>query len=95
MPIKPENADLSDPFTQRSTFLPPYIPQGRGGRGSIYVWASGNGGLKSDDCGCDGYVSSIYTVAIASASRNGKFPWYADMCSGILATAYHDQRIVS
>lgn len=76
------------------------ICQGRKGKGSIYVWASGNGGSKSDDCGCDGYVGSIYTVAVGSASQTGRFPWYGERCSATLATtyssgAYHDQMIVS
>jgi proprotein convertase subtilisin/kexin type 5 len=38
---------------------------GRRGLGSIFVWASGNGGI-SDDCNCDGYTNSIYTIAISA-----------------------------
>ncbi|OAD61081.1 Neuroendocrine convertase 1 [Eufriesea mexicana] len=73
---------------------------GRNGKGSIYVWASGNGGLKSDDCGCDGYVGSIYTIAVGSASQTGRFPWYGESCPATLATtyssgAYHDQMIAT
>lgn len=51
------------------------------------MWASGNGGLK-DDCGCDGYVGSIYTVAIASATLTGGSPYYGEGCSAIFATTY-------
>ncbi|KAF1741174.1 hypothetical protein MXB_2150, partial [Myxobolus squamalis] len=36
------------------------ITHGRNGKGCIYVWATGNGGLMDDDCNCDGYVASIY-----------------------------------
>ena len=32
------------------------VNKGRKGKGSIYVWASGDGGA-ADDCNCDGYVS--------------------------------------
>ncbi|XP_033332033.2 neuroendocrine convertase 1 [Megalopta genalis] len=76
------------------------IALGRGGRGSIYVWASGNGGSKSDDCGCDGYVGSIYTIAVGSASQAGRFPWYGESCPATMATtyssgAYHDQMIAT
>ncbi|KAH0949128.1 hypothetical protein HN011_011250, partial [Eciton burchellii] len=76
------------------------IRKGRSGKGSIYVWASGNGGSKSDDCGCDGYVGSIYTVAIGSASQTGRFPWYGERCPATFATtyssgAYHDQMIAT
>lgn len=64
------------------------------------MWASGNGGLKSDDCGCDGYVGSVYTIAVGSASQTGRFPWYGESCPATMATtyssgAYHDQMIVS
>lgn len=74
--------------------------QGRGGKGSIFVWASGNGGRQGDNCDCDGYTDSIYTISISSASQQGLSPWYAEKCSSTLATAYSsgdytDQRIVS
>ncbi|XP_046431301.1 neuroendocrine convertase 1-like [Neodiprion fabricii] len=76
------------------------ITQGRNGKGCIYVWASGNGGSRADDCGCDGYVGSIYTVAVGSASQTGRFPWYGERCPATLATtyssgAYHDQMIAT
>ncbi|XP_074138134.1 neuroendocrine convertase 1 isoform X2 [Sminthopsis crassicaudata] len=76
------------------------IKQGRQGKGSIFVWASGNGGRQGDDCDCDGYTDSIYTISISSASQQGLSPWYAEKCSSTLATAYSsgdytDQRITS
>ncbi|XP_017779220.1 PREDICTED: neuroendocrine convertase 1-like, partial [Nicrophorus vespilloides] len=49
------------------------IREGRNGRGSIYVWASGNGGSQGDNCNCDGYLASPYTVSIGSASQRGEF----------------------
>ena len=48
------------------------VAKGRQGKGVIYVWASGNGGQKGDNCNCDGYTSSIYTVSIGSASEQGR-----------------------
>ncbi|XP_068781307.1 uncharacterized protein [Struthio camelus] len=36
---------------------------GHSGRGNIFIWASGNGGLANDCSGVDGYVNSIYTGA--------------------------------
>uniref|UniRef100_A0A6Q2ZMY3 Neuroendocrine convertase 1 n=1 Tax=Esox lucius TaxID=8010 RepID=A0A6Q2ZMY3_ESOLU len=76
------------------------IQKGRGGKGSIFVWASGNGGRQGDNCDCDGYTDSIYTISISSASQQGLSPWYAEKCSSTLATAYSsgdytDQRITS
>ncbi|CAF1384320.1 unnamed protein product, partial [Didymodactylos carnosus] len=64
------------------------IRYGRNGLGSIYVWASGNGGKDDDNCNCDGYTNSIYTVSISSATENGNIPWYSEACSSTLATTY-------
>lgn len=91
------------PHTNPPVHLPKCLArhlQGRGGKGSIFVWASGNGGRQGDNCDCDGYTDSIYTVSISSASQHGLSPWYAEKCSSTLATAYSsgdytDQRIVS
>lgn len=61
---------------------------GRGGKGSIYVWASGNGGGSSDTCATDAFVNSIYTIAITALSYSGRKPWYTEFCSAHLACAY-------
>ncbi|CAF3407738.1 unnamed protein product [Rotaria socialis] len=61
---------------------------GRGGKGSIFVWASGNGGRQSDSCACDGYITSIYTIAISATTEHGNKPWYLEECSATLASAY-------
>ncbi|KAJ3594058.1 hypothetical protein NHX12_006390, partial [Muraenolepis orangiensis] len=62
--------------------------EGRGGLGSIFVWASGNGGREKDSCNCDGYTDSIYTLSISSSTQNGNVPWYSEACSSTLATTY-------
>ena len=64
------------------------IQSGRDGRGSIFVWASGNGGISQDNCNCDGYTNSIWTLSIGSTSENGFKPWYAEECSSTLAVTY-------
>uniref|UniRef100_A0A8C0XWV2 Furin (paired basic amino acid cleaving enzyme) a n=1 Tax=Cyprinus carpio carpio TaxID=630221 RepID=A0A8C0XWV2_CYPCA len=64
------------------------VNEGRGGRGSIFVWASGNGGREKDSCNCDGYTNSIYTLSISSSTQNGNVPWYSEACSSTLATTY-------
>jgi len=61
---------------------------GRKGLGSIFVWASGNGGIYGDSCACDGYVNSIYTISISSTTDQETKPWYAEECTAILATVY-------
>ncbi|XP_061870766.1 proprotein convertase subtilisin/kexin type 4 [Colius striatus] len=64
------------------------VTQGRGGLGSIFVWAAGNGGINYDNCNCDGYTNSIYTLTVGSATAGGHRPSYAEGCSAILTTTY-------
>ncbi|KAF6209186.1 hypothetical protein GE061_014931 [Apolygus lucorum] len=64
------------------------IVKGRGGKGSIFVWASGNGGMHTDSCNCDGYTNSVYTLSISSATQAGLKPWYLEECSSTIATTY-------
>ncbi|KAG1933926.1 furin isoform 1 preproprotein [Pimephales promelas] len=64
------------------------VTEGRGGLGSIFMWASGNGGRERDSCNCDGYTNSIYTLSISSTTQYGNVPWYSEACSSTLATTY-------
>uniref|UniRef100_A0AAY4DKJ2 P/Homo B domain-containing protein n=1 Tax=Denticeps clupeoides TaxID=299321 RepID=A0AAY4DKJ2_9TELE len=64
------------------------IRKGRKGRGSIFVWASGNGGRNKDHCSCDGYTNSIYTISVSSTTQSGLKPWYLEECASTLATTY-------
>ncbi|XP_075251087.1 furin-like protease kpc-1 [Convolutriloba macropyga] len=64
------------------------VRNGRKGKGSIFVWAAGNGGRHQDDCNCDGYTTSIYTLSIASTTEKEQFPWYSERCSSTLASTY-------
>lgn len=58
------------------------------GKGSIYVWATGNGGLADDDCNCDGYTSEIRTISIGACSRYGLSTYYDEKCSSTMAVTY-------
>merc|ERR1712038_2016725 len=64
------------------------VTQGRDGKGSIFVWASGNGGRYRDNCNCDGYSPSIYTITVSSTTERGQIPWYSEPCSATIATTY-------
>ncbi|KAI8035334.1 furin-like protease 2 isoform X2 [Drosophila gunungcola] len=77
------------------------VTSGRQGKGSIFVWASGNGGRYTDSCNCDGYTNSIFTLSISSATQAGFKPWYLEECSSTLATTYssgtpgHDKSVAT
>ncbi|KAF1981438.1 subtilisin-like protein [Aulographum hederae CBS 113979] len=64
------------------------IQNGRGGRGTIYVFAAGNGAPKGDNCNFDGYTNSIYSVTVGAIDRENKHPWYSESCSALLVVTY-------
>lgn len=78
----------NDAATRRLYLYSDFPIQGRKGRGSIFVWASGNGGRHTDSCNCDGYTNSIFTLSISSATQGGYKPWYLEECSSTLASTY-------
>nr|CAG4651666.1 EOG090X02T5 [Triops cancriformis] len=63
------------------------VNEGRRGLGNIYVWASGDGG-SDDDCNCDGYAASMWTVSINSAINDGQNAHYDESCSSTLASTF-------
>ena len=62
--------------------------QGRKGKGAIYTFATGNGGILGDSCAYNGYVNSIFTIAISGVNPDNSRPSYAEECAGIMASAY-------
>lgn len=64
------------------------INNGRGGKGSIFVFASGNGAGHGDQCNFDGYTNSIYSVTVSAVDYKGKHPWYSEACAANMITAY-------
>ncbi|KAL7023276.1 hypothetical protein ACKWTF_012545 [Chironomus riparius] len=63
------------------------VNEGRRGLGNIYVWASGDGG-EEDDCNCDGYAASMWTISINSAINDGQNAHYDESCSSTLASTF-------
>ncbi|KAG9509786.1 Neuroendocrine convertase 2, partial [Fragariocoptes setiger] len=63
------------------------VNEGRRGKGNIYVWASGDGG-QDDDCNCDGYAASMWTISINSAINTGENAHYDESCSSTLASTF-------
>ena len=64
------------------------INKGRGGLGSIFVFASGNGGGYEDNCNFDGYTNSIYSITIGAVDRMGQHPYYSELCSAQMVVTY-------
>ena len=64
------------------------VQAGRQGRGSIFVFAAGNGAYQDDNCNFDGYTNSIYSITVGSIDRAGNHPSYSESCSAQLVVAY-------
>ncbi|KAL2173514.1 peptidase S8/S53 domain-containing protein [Thermothelomyces heterothallicus CBS 202.75] len=64
------------------------VQNGRGGLGSIYVFASGNGAHNEDNCNFDGYTNSIYSITVGALDRKGQHPYYSESCSAGLVVTY-------
>ena len=64
------------------------VQNGRGGKGSIYVFASGNGAGRGDNCNFDGYTNSIYSITIGAIDRKGLSPYYSERCCAQMVVTY-------
>lgn len=64
------------------------INNGRGGKGSIFVFASGNGAASGDACNFDGYTNSIYSVTVGAIDHNGLHPYYSEACAANMVVTY-------
>jgi kexin len=64
------------------------VQNGRQGKGSIFVFAAGNGAFRDDNCNFDGYTNSIYSITVGAIDREGNHPSYSESCSAQLVVAY-------
>ncbi|KAF2001287.1 KEX1 protease precursor [Amniculicola lignicola CBS 123094] len=64
------------------------IQKGRDGKGSIYVFAAGNGAASDDNCNFDGYTNSIYSITVGAVDKNNQHPYYSEACSAQLVVTY-------
>lgn len=70
------------------------VTQGRGGKGVIYCWAAGNGGVH-DHSNFDGYANSRYTLAFGAHSDLGFQAYYSETGANLMATAPSDSGFFS
>lgn len=80
-----DGAEMGGPAQLAEKALRLGTQKGRGGKGNIFVWASGNGGAHSDHCGADGYINSIYTIAIGAVTHTGHSAFYSEPCPATMA----------
>lgn len=64
------------------------VQNGRGGKGSVFVFASGNGANAGDQCNFDGYTNSIYSVTVSAIDYKGERPYYSEGCAANMVATY-------
>ncbi|GJJ12519.1 hypothetical protein Clacol_006762 [Clathrus columnatus] len=64
------------------------VTTGRGGKGSIFVFASGNGAASGDQCNFDGYTNSIFSVTVGAIDYKGLHPYYSEACAANMIVTY-------
>jgi subtilisin-like proprotein convertase family protein len=60
---------------------------GRGGRGTIFLWAGGNGRGNNDNVNYDGYANSIYTIAVGALNDQGRVADYSEPGASLVISA--------
>lgn len=84
---------LEGPGPLASEALEDNIKNGRGGLGTIYVWASGNGLQYKDNINYDGYANSRFTIAAGSTDYRGKQTDYCEPGAAMLINTPSDTDI--
>ncbi len=81
---------LEGPGTLCAAALKTAAETGRGGRGTIFTWAGGNGGSATavaDNSNYDGYANSIYTIAVGAFDSQSKRSYYSEPGANLVVTA--------
>ena len=63
---------------------------GRGGLGTVFVWAAGNGGEIDDNVNTDGYANSRFVIAVGAVANNGTRASYSELGAPLLVSAPSD-----
>lgn len=63
------------------------LVNGRSRKGSIYVFAAGNG-KSFDNCNYDGYANGVFSATIGAIDSNNAMPVYMEPCAAQLAVTY-------
>jgi subtilisin-like proprotein convertase family protein len=60
---------------------------GRGGKGTVFVFAGGNGLAAGDNVNYDGYANSLYAIAVTSITDQGQQAPYAEPGACLVVSA--------
>ncbi len=63
--------DLDGPGPLGRAGLAQAAASGRGNRGTVFVWAVGNGGVVEENANFDGYANSVHVIAVGAVDAAG------------------------
>jgi subtilisin family serine protease len=63
------------------------VINGRSGRGSIHVWAAGNGAQSGDNSNNDGYANLPETIAVGATDSLGRRAYYSESGANLVVCA--------
>jgi len=63
------------------------VANGRSGRGTIFVWAAGNGAQNGDNSNNDGYANLPETIAVAATDSLGRRANYSEPGANLVVSA--------
>lgn len=81
---------VEGPGTLAAAALANGAATGRGGRGTIYVFAGGNGLDYGDNSNYDGYANSIYAIAVGAVNDDGFESYYSERGANLAVCAPSD-----
>ena len=83
----PDDGFLLGPGPLAAAALQNGATSGRGGLGTIYVFAAGNGLDVLDNSNYDGYANSNYVIAVSAINDFGFQSWYSEPGANIIVAA--------
>jgi subtilisin family serine protease len=63
------------------------VANGRGGKGTIYVWSCGNGRAAGDYANYDGFINAVETIGVGAINYRGKQTWYSESGANVVTSA--------
>lgn len=85
-----DGTTLEEPGPLTQAALANGAATGRGGLGTLFIWAAGNGGDVGDNSNYDGYANSRYTIAVAAIGNDGVESYYSEPGANVIVTAPSD-----
>jgi len=81
---------LEAPGALTQAALKTAVENGRGGKGTIFTWAGGNGLTANDNSNYDGYANSIYTIAVGAFDSRSRQSYYSEPGANLVITSPSD-----